>query len=81
MYDKITNSEAVVAPINSASTGIQIGYNYNDYSEFSPPESLVSLKVVNGEIERKYRRPSERNKIFPVPLEDAIGPYQKLPNI
>ncbi len=81
MYDKITNSEAIVAPINSATTGIQIGYNYNDYSEFSPPESLVSLKVVNGEIERKYRRPSEKNKIFPVPLEDAIGPYQKLPNM
>ncbi len=81
MYDKITNSEAIVAPINSSTTGIQIGYNYNDYSEFSPPDSLVSLKVVNGEIERKYRRPSEKNKIFPVPLEDAIGPYQKNPNI
>lgn len=92
MYDKITNSEAVVAPINSATTGIQIGYNYNDYSEFSPPESLVGLRVINGEIERKYRTPSEKNKIFtkdglsksetyPVPLEDAIGPYQKLPNI
>jgi hypothetical protein len=81
MYDNLTNSEAIVAPINSSTTGIQVGYNYNDYSEFSPPESMVALRVINGEIERKYRRPSEKNKIYPVPLEDAIGPYQSNPNI
>jgi hypothetical protein len=94
MYDKLTNSEKIVTPINSSTTGNQVGYNYMDYSGFSKPESLSQLRVVNGEIERKYRRPSAKNKIWPSPLgntikkkdeaillEDAIGPYQQNPNI
>jgi hypothetical protein len=79
MYDKLTDLEQIVSPINSSTTGIQVGYNYNDYSDFSPPSSIPQLRVVNGEVERKYRRPSAINKIFPVPLEDAVGPYKSNP--
>ena len=81
MYDKLTDLEQIVSPINSSTTGIQVGYNYSDYSDFSPPTSIPQLRVVNGEVERKYRRPSAINKIFPVPLEDAIGPYKSNPAI
>jgi hypothetical protein len=81
MYDKLTNSEQIVAPINSSTTGIQVGYNYKDYSDLSQPNALPQLRVVNGEIERKYRRPKEANKALGVGLEDAVGPYQKSPNI
>jgi hypothetical protein len=79
MYDKLGDLEQIVSPINSSTTGNQVGYNYADYSDFSPPTSLPQLRVVNGEIERKYRRPSSANKIFPVPLEDAVGPYVSNP--
>jgi hypothetical protein len=79
MYDKLTDLEQIVSPINSSTTGVQVGYNYSDYSDFSPPTSIPQLRVVNGEVERKYRRPSAINKIFPVPLEDAIGPYKSNP--
>ena len=79
MYDKLGDLEQIVSPINSSTTGAQVGYNYNEYSDFSPPNAIPQLRVVNGEIERKYRRPSAKNKIFPVPLEDAIGPYQSNP--
>jgi hypothetical protein len=79
MYDKLTDLEQIVSPINSSTTGIQVGYNYSDYSDFSPPTAIPQLRVVNGEVERKYRRPSAINKIFPVPLEDAIGPYKSNP--
>jgi hypothetical protein len=81
MYDKLTDLEQIVSPINSSTTGVQVGYNYNDYSDFSPPTAIPQLRVVNGEVERKYRRPSAINKIFPVPLEDAIGPYKSNPAI
>lgn len=79
MYDKLTDLEQIVSPINSSTTGNQVGYNYSDYSDFSPPSSIPQLRVVNGEVERKYRRPSAINKIFPVPLEDAVGPYKSNP--
>jgi hypothetical protein len=79
MYDKLGDLEQIVSPINSSTTGNQVGYNYADYSDFSPPTSIPQLRVINGEIERKYRRPSAINKIFPVPLEDAIGPYVSNP--
>jgi hypothetical protein len=79
MYDKLGDLEQIVSPINSSTTGNQVGYNYADYSDFSPPTAMPQLRVVNGEIERKYRRPSAANKIFPVPLEDAIGPYTSNP--
>jgi hypothetical protein len=79
MYDKLTDLEQIVSPINSSTTGVQVGYNYSDYSDFSPPSSIPQLRVVNGEVERKYRRPSAINKIFPVPLEDAVGPYKSNP--
>ena len=79
MYDKLGDLEKIVSPINSSTTGNQVGYNYADYSDFSPPTAMPQLRVVNGEIERKYRRPSAANKIFPVPLEDAIGPYTSNP--
>ncbi len=79
MYDKLGDLEQIVSPINSSTTGTQVGYNYSDYSDFSPPTALPQLRVVNGELERKYRRPSAANKIFPVPLEDSIGPYQSNP--
>ena len=79
MYDKLGDLEQIVSPINSSTTGNQVGYNYADYSDFSPPTSIPQLRVVNGEVERKYRRPSAINKIFPVPLEDAIGPYVSNP--
>jgi hypothetical protein len=79
MYDKLGDLEQIVSPINSSTTGAQVGYNYNEYSDFSPPNAIPQLRVVNGEIERKYRRPSAKNKIFPVPLEDAIGPFQSNP--
>jgi len=79
MYDKLGEMEQIVSPINSSTTGAQVGYNYNQYSDFSPPNALPQLRVISGEIERKYRRPSAINKIFPVPLEDAIGPYQSNP--
>ena len=81
MYDKISDLEQIVSPINSSTTGVQVGYNYSDYSDFSPPTAIPQLRVVNGEVERKYRRPSAINKIFPVPLEDAIGPYKSNPAI
>jgi hypothetical protein len=81
MYDKLTDLEQIVSPINSSTTGVQVGYNYSDYSDFSPPTAIPQLRVVNGEVERKYRRPSAINKIFPVPLEDAIGPYKSNPAI
>lgn len=76
MYDKLTNAEKIVAPINSSTTGNQVGYNYMDYSDFSKPESLGHLKVVNGEIERKYRRPSAKNKIWPAPLKNSMKTRQ-----
>jgi hypothetical protein len=79
MYDKLSDLEQIVSPINSSTTGVQLGYNYSDYSDFSPPSSIPQLRVVNGEVERKYRRPSAINKIFPVPLEDAVGPYKSNP--
>jgi hypothetical protein len=79
MYDKLGDLEQIVSPINSSTTGNQVGYNYADYSDFSPPTAMPQLRVVNGEIERKYRRPSSVNKIFPVPLEDAVGPYVSNP--
>jgi hypothetical protein len=79
MYDKLGDLEQIVSPINSSTTGNQVGYNYADYSDFSPPKAMPQLRVVNGEIERKYRRPSAANKIFPVPLEDAVGPYVSNP--
>jgi hypothetical protein len=79
MYDKLGDLEQIVSPINSSTTGNQVGYNYADYSDFSPPTAMPQLRVVNGEIERKYRRPSAANKIFPVPLEDAVGPYVSNP--
>ncbi len=79
MYDKLSDLEQIVSPINSSTTGVQVGYNYSDYSDFSPPTAIPQLRVVNGEVERKYRRPSAINKIFPVPLEDAIGPYKSNP--
>ena len=79
MYDKLGDLEQIVSPINSSTTGAQVGYNYNEYSDFSPPNAIPQLRVVNGEIERKYRRPSAANKIFPVPLEDSIGPFQSNP--
>jgi len=79
MYDRLGEMEQIVSPINSSTTGAQVGYNYNEYSDFSPPNALPQLRVISGEIERKYRRPSAINKIFPVPLEDAIGPYQSNP--
>ena len=81
MYDKLGELEQIVSPINSSTTGNQVGYNYNEYSDFSPPNAIPMLRVVNGEIERKYRRPSAINKIFPVPLEDAIGPYNPNPSM
>jgi hypothetical protein len=81
MYDKLGDLEQIVSPINSSTTGVQVGYNYNEYSDFSPPNAIPQLRVVNGEIERKYRRPSAKNKIFPVPLEDSIGPFQSNPSI
>ena len=79
MYDKLGDLEQIVSPINSSTTGAQVGYNYNDYSDFAPPNAIPQLRVVNGELERKYRRPSAKNKIFPVPLEDSIGPFQSNP--
>ena len=79
MYDKLGDLEQIVSPINSSTTGAQVGYNYNEYSDFAPPNAIPQLRVVNGEIERKYRRPSAANKIFPVPLEDSIGPFQSNP--
>jgi hypothetical protein len=79
MYDKLGDLEQIVSPINSSTTGAQVGYNYNEYSDFAPPNAIPQLRVVNGEIERKYRRPSAKNKIFPVPLEDSIGPFQSNP--
>lgn len=79
MYDKLSDLEQIVSPINSSTTGVQVGYNYSDYSDFAPPTAIPQLRVVNGEVERKYRRPSAINKVFPVPLEDAIGPYKSNP--
>jgi hypothetical protein len=34
MYDKLGDLEQIVSPINSSTTGAQVGYNYNEYSDF-----------------------------------------------
>jgi hypothetical protein len=92
MYDQLARTEQILAPVHSAvggGTGAgrarqEVGYNYNEYSEFVAPVAMPQLQVVNGQVEQQYRR-SRRNmnnkKIITIPLEDVVAPFPVSPAI
>ena len=55
MYDKLGAERHIHTPATSFTAGQQMGYNYNDFGQFSPPLAMPQLNVVNGEIERTFR--------------------------
>jgi hypothetical protein len=55
MYDQLSAARQIHTPATSFATGQQVGYNYNDFGEFSPPLAMPQPNVVNGEIKRTFR--------------------------
>ena len=94
MYDQLARTEQILAPVHSAvggGTGAgrarqEVGYNYNEYSEFAAPVAMPQLQVVNGQVEQQYRRPrrdskNNNKKIITIPLEDVVAPYPVSPTM
>ncbi len=82
MYDQLARTEQILAPIHSAAVGKEVGYNYNDYSEFAAPVAIPQLQVVNGQVMQQYRRPRRNQKgkkVISIPLEDVVAPYPTSP--
>lgn len=92
MYDQLARTEQILAPVHSAvggGTGAgrarqEVGYNYNEYSEFAAPVAMPQLQVVNGQVEQQYRRPrrdskNNNKKIITIPLEDVVPPFPVSP--
>jgi hypothetical protein len=88
MYDQLARTDQILAPIHSAvgggggPGGKEVGYNYNDYSEFAAPVAMPQLRIANGQVEQQYRRPrrdQKGKKIVTIPLEDVVAPYPVSP--
>jgi hypothetical protein len=84
MYDRLTNQNQLVYPAQSSTRDQHVGYNYSDYSEFAPPNTIQQSNIVNGETQREYKdtsftpRQIEANRVF---IQDAVMPYASSPNL
>lgn len=84
MYDQLARTEQILTPIRSSLRPGQVGYNYNNYSEFAAPVAMPQLRVSNGQVELQYRRPrrnQEGKKVVTIPLEDVVAPYPVSPTM